>query len=399
MFWPLGHLEYNNDMPPTPLRSLQLTKFYPPINGGIETAVRDIADGLTARNWRVEILCANVVRETVIESGTIPVTRVASWGQVASTSMTPSLISWLRRLQRDHQVVHVHLPNPMANLALWLTRPEAKLVVHWHSDIVKQKNLLKLYAPLQNWLLHRADAIIATSPPYAETSPWLQAFRHKVHAVPLCVQDVGKQGDPTVRRERAASLRAKYPGKKIIFALGRMTYYKGFDVLIEAASLLNDDVIVLIGGGGELLPSLREKVVAAGIGDRVHLLGRVEDEDLPSYYEAADIFCLPSLMRSEAFGLVMLEAMSFGRPVVATDIIGSGVPWVNVDGETGLNAKPGDAASLAAALRRVLDDPALARSLGEGGRRRYENQFTIEKMTDALLGVYAHLGLSQDLGA
>lgn len=373
------------------MRSLQLTKFYPPINGGIETAVRDIADGLTARRWQVEILCANVRGETEVETGRVPITRVSSWGQVASMSVTPSLIPWLRRRQREQDIVHVHLPNPMANLALWLTRPRAKLVVHWHSDIVKQKNLLKLYAPLQNWLLRRADAIIATSPPYAETSPWLQQYRQKVHFVPLCVQDAGVQGDPDLRRDRAGALRARHPGKKIVFALGRMTYYKGFDVLIKAAASLGDDTVVLIGGGGESLGTLRDKVAAAGLSNRVHLLGRVNDAELPAYYEAADVFCLPSLMRSEAFGLVMLEAMSFGRPVVATNIVGSGVPWVNVHGETGLNAEPGDVASLAAALRRLLDDPALARRLGDGGRRRYEGHFTVEKMTDALLGVYAAL--------
>ena len=379
-------------------RCLQLTKFYPPINGGIETAVRDIADGLTAHHWQVEVLCANVCRETVVEDGHIPVARIASWGQVASTSMTPSLIPWLRRRQREQQVVHVHLPNPMANLALWLTRPEAKLVVHWHSDIVKQKNLLKIYAPLQDWLLRRADAIIATSPPYAETSPWLQAYQEKVHFVPLCVRDVSKQGDLAMRRERADALRAEYPGKRIVFALGRMTYYKGFDVLIDAAASLGDNAVVLIGGSGELLGAMRDKVAALGLSERIHLLGRIKDADLPAYYEACDLFCLPSLMRSEAFGLVMLEAMSFGRPVVATNIVGSGVPWVNVHGETGLNVQPGDPAMLAAAIRQILDNPDLARQLGKGGRRRYEAHFTIEKMTDALKQVYSHIGAIQSRG-
>ncbi|MDH1901670.1 glycosyltransferase [Comamonas aquatica] len=378
-------------MSPSIMRSLQLTKFYPPINGGIETAVRDIADGLSSRQWQVEILCANNRRETVVETGAIPVTRVASWGQVASTSLTPSLITWLRRRQAEHEIVHVHLPNPMANLALWLTRPNALLIVHWHSDIVKQQRLLKLYAPLQNWLLRRADAIIATSPPYAETSPWLKAFAKKVHIVPLCVRDTAALDDAVKRREHAAALRARYPGKKIVFALGRMTYYKGFDVLIDAAALLGDDTVVLIGGSGELLQPLRDKVISAGLSNKVHLLGRLEDADLPAHYEAADLFCLPSLLRSEAFGLVMPEAMALSRPVIATNIVGSGVPWVNAHGESGLNAEPGDPVSLAQVIRQVLDDPALARRLGEGSRRRYEALFTVEKMTDALLGVYEHL--------
>ena len=381
-------------MPHPSLHCLQLTKFYPPVAGGIETAVRDIADGLSARDWKVAILCAHIERKTVHDGEAIPVTRVASWGQVASTSMTPSLIPWLRRLQGEQDVIHVHLPNPMANLALWLTKPKARLVVHWHSDIVKQKRMLKLYAPLQNWLLGRAQAIIATSPPYAESSPWLQAFKEKVHFVPLCVRDLRTSQDPARRQARAAEIRAEHGGRKIVFALGRMTYYKGFDVLVDAAATLDDDVVVLIGGDGELLPELRAKAQAAGIEGRVRFLGRVENDDLPAYYEAADLFCLPSLMRSEAFGLVMLEAMSCGKPVVATNIAGSGVPWVNVDGETGLNAQPGNASSLAHAIRRLLDDPALARRFGEGGRKRFEDHFTTEKMTDALVRVYARIGLS-----
>ncbi|UUX96766.1 glycosyltransferase [Aquabacterium sp. J223] len=378
---------------PPPLRCLQLTKFYPPVDGGIETAVRDIAEGLTARRWQVEVLCANLVARTLSEPGAIPVTRVASWGQVASTSMTPSLLPWLRKRQAGQQVVHVHLPNPMANLALWWTRPDARLVVHWHSDIVKQQRLLRLYAPLQEWLLRRADAIIATSPPYAASSSWLQPHRHKVHVVPLCVRDACPADGMKRQAPAADALRARHAGKRIVFALGRMTYYKGFDVLIDAASRLDDSTVVLIGGGGELLAPLRARVAAAGLGHRVHLLGRIADADLAAYYEAADVFCLPSLIRSEAFGLVMLEAMSFGRPVVATHIEGSGVPWVNQDGETGLNAQPGNAASLAGALSRLLDDPALARRLGAGARRRYETHFTPQKMIDALLEVYASLGL------
>lgn len=379
-------------MSPTPKSSLQLTKFYPPVNGGIETAVRDIAEGLLARDWKVEVLCSNLDRETLVEPGRIPVIRASSWGQFASTSMSPSLIGWLRQRQDSHGVIHVHLPNPMANLAIWLTRPTSRLVVHWHSDIVKQKHLLKLYEPLQNWLLRRADAIIATSPPYAESSPWLQAFREKVHFVPLCVQDARDPASQVQRQVKAQAIRAAYPGKKIIFSLGRMTYYKGFDILVESARLLGDDSVVLIGGGGELLDSLRAKVQQAGLTGKVHFLGRVSDEELPAYYEAAHIFCLPSLMRSEAFGLVLLEAMSFARPIVATHIVGSGVPWVNVHEETGLNAEPGDPVSLASALQRLLDHPDLAHELGEGGRKRYEAFFTLEKMTDALLKVYRSIG-------
>lgn len=370
-------------------RCLQLTKFYPPFNGGIETTVRDISTGLTRRGWRVEVLCSHTKRRTVREQGPIAVTRVASLAQVASTSISPMLVPWLARRQSEQDVIHVHLPNPMANLALWLTRPRAKLVLHWHSDIVKQKRLLKLYEPLQAWLLKRADAIFATSSRYAESSPWLHAHMQKVRIAPSCVEDPLQITTPEQRSAAVERVRAAWPGKRIVFALGRMTYYKGFDVLIEAARRLPEDVVVLIGGSGELLEPLRQQVRDAQLTDRVHLLGRVSDEDLPGYFGAAEMFCLPSLVRSEAFGLVMVEAMGHGKPVVATNIVGSGVPWVNLHGESGLNAQPGDPAGLEDCIRQILDDPALAARLGAGGRRRFETQFTFDRMIDVVESAFA----------
>lgn len=375
------------------LRCLQLTKFYPPFNGGIETAVRDISNGLTRRGWRVEVLCSHTERRTVRESGTIAVTRVASLAQVASTSISPLLVPWLTRLQSEQDVIHVHLPNPMANLALWLTRPRAKLFVHWHSDIVKQKRLLKLYEPFQTWLLERADAIFATSSCYAESSPWLRAHMHKVHIAPLGIEDPLKITTPVQRSTAVERIHAAWPGKRIVFALGRMTYYKGFDVLIEASRHLPKDVVILIGGNGELLEPLRQRVRDAELTERVYLLGRVSDEDLPGYFSAAELFCLPSLVRSEAFGLVMVEAMGYGKPVVATNIVGSGVPWVNLHNESGLNAKPGDSLDLATCIQNLLDDSSLAQRLGAGGRQRFESLFTLDKMIDVVESTFAAAGV------
>jgi glycosyltransferase involved in cell wall biosynthesis len=381
------------DIASTPARCLQLTKFYPPVAGGMETTVRDIAEGLTAEQWKVEVLCANTEAATVSEAGNIPVTRVGAFAEVASTSLTPGLFSQLRRLQRRQDIIHVHLPNPMANLALLLARPSAKIAVHWHSDIVKQKRLLALYAPLQSWLLKRADVIFATSPPYAESSPWLQPHMDKVRFVPSCIRDPDVSVDTVARNRLAAEIRARYPSKKIVFALGRMTYYKGFDVLVDAAKYLDDNTVILLGGKGELLEELKQRANDSGVNEKIIFLGRVLDDELPGYYDAAHVFCLPSLMRSEAFGLVMVEAMSYRRPVVATRIPGSGVTWVNVHGETGLNAIPGDPQDLARTIKEVLDNPERAKALGEAGRRRFERHFTIDKMIDAITRSFAEIGV------
>jgi len=372
---------------------LQLSKFYPPIFGGIETIVRDITQGLIRRGWTVDVLCANTKPKTVVEDGCPKIVRAASLAKVASTSMSPALIWQLARLG-SYDIVHIHLPDPMTNLALWLVRPKARVVVHWHSDIVKQQTLLKLYAPLQSWLLRRADAIIATSPPYAESSPWLKPFMGKVHFVPGCIDDPLYGLDATRLRGQVDRIKASVGGRRIVFALGRMTYYKGFDVLIDAAARLPGDTAVILGGVGELLPELQARAKSRGLGDRVRFVGRIPEEELAAHYQAADVFCLPSLMRSEAFGMVLVEALAHGRPIVATDIPGSGVPWVNRHGLSGLNVPPGDSAALSAALIQLLADPERAREYGKAGRQRFESDFTVPTMIDAVESLYAHLGVA-----
>jgi len=312
------------------------------------------------------------------------VRRSASLGVLASTSISPKLIWDLMQIRERYDVIHVHLPNPMANLALWLARPKAKIVVHWHSDIVKQKTLLKLYEPLQNWLLRRADKIIATSAPYLDASPWLAKWRKKTEIVPI-----GIRADHLhVNSETLALLQARYKGKRVVFSLGGLTYYKGFQFLIEAARKLPEDVIVLIGGNGELRPELDRAIAIHGLAGKVEMLGRVSDEDLPAYYALADVFCLPSIARSEAYGVVLLEAMAMGKPIVATEIPCSGVPWVNQDGVTGYNATPMDAESLAGKIMAILDFPDVAQKFSLASRSRFQNQFNDDAMTNAVVTIY-----------
>ncbi len=367
---------------------LHISKYYPPVAGGIETTARDIAEGLYSRGFFIEVVCANNRAKKRCEKFFFPVTRLSSWGEVAKTPFTPSLIINLLMNRSSFDVIHVHLPNPMANLALFFSRPKSKVILHWHSDIVKQKFLLKLYEPFQRWLINRADAIIATSPPYAVSSPWLKSSINKVYFTPSCIRDPLNAMTSEEIQQRARRIREKFPGKKIVFSLGRMTYYKGFDVLLKSAKLLDNDTIVLLGGEGELLSELKATAVKLGVSRKVFFVGRISEDDLPGYYGAADVFCLPSLMRSEAFGLVMVEAMSYGIPIVATRISGSGVPWVNLHGETGLNTKPGDEVELASALSELLNDPLRSKSFGEAGRRRFESNFTIDKMIDSVLSTY-----------
>ena len=371
--------------PAIPVRCLQLSKFYPPVLGGLESVVHALTEGLVRRGHAVEVLCANTGRTTVREMGPYPVTRAASWGKLLSTSMSPALARELLRHRRRHDIVHVHLPDPMANLALCVARPSARLVVHWHSDVVNQQRALKLYAPLQNWLLDRADAVIATSEPYSRSSPWLQPYQHKVHVIPIGIQA------PRFDNAAASQIRQRYAGKRIVFSLGRMVYYKGFGTLIEATRSLPNDVVVLVGGSGELLESHRAAARSAGVDGRISFVGRLEDADVAAHMKACDVFCLPSTVRAEAFGVVLLEAMAAGRPIVATHIEGSGVPWVSPHGVSGLNVPINNPVALTRALTAVLDDANARARYGAAARRRFDELFTADRMVAATAVLYRHL--------
>ena len=371
------------------MKVLQVCKFYQPVMGGIETVAWELAEGFARAGVRGDVLCSNqrrVTEQQGFASG-YEVVRASSLGMLLSTSMAPAMVGELRRMSRDVDVIHVHMPDPMAALAIWTVRPKARLVVHWHSDVVRQRRAMRFYEPLQRWLLQRADAIIATSSAYTHSSQALRPWLDKVAVIPIGISDNrGHDYAP-----KTAALREQFKGRRIVFALGRMTYYKGFDVLIEAARNLPDDVAVVIGGDGPELARHRETVVRLGLADKVILPGHIDDGDLPSYYEACDVFCMSSTVRSEAYGVTLVEAMVMGKPVVATDIVGSGVPWVNVHGVTGFNTPVGQSLPLAAALSRLLADEGLRERMGHASRLRYLNEFNSERMSRKTLDLYEAL--------
>ena len=371
------------------MKALQISKFYPPVMGGIESVAFELTEGLNRQGIETDVLCAHTGSGTLRERSAAGyrIVRAGSLGKLLSTSMSPAMLLEARRMCDDYDVIQVQMPDPMAALALWFARPRAKIVLHWQSDVINQRRALKLYEPLQHWLLRRADAIIATTPPYADASPSLQAWKSKVEVIPLGITPIDNRG----AADKARALRERFGGRKIVFSLGRMTYYKGFDVLIDAARLLPADAVVVVGGGGELLQTYRDRVAAEGLAGRIEFVGRIPDEDIPGYFEAASVFCLSSIVRAEAYGVVLLEAMAMGKPIVTTDIPGSGVPWVNQHEVTGLNVPVSDGRAMAAALTRILQDDALAARFGAAGKERFLTQLTAESMVSRTLSLYRRL--------
>lgn len=374
------------------MKVLQLTKFYPPVRGGIESVSYELVTGLNALGIPTDVLCANTEIRTLRETGPAGeiIVRAASFGRLLSTSMAPALVGELRKLHSRYDVIHVQFPDPMANLALRLVTPRAKIVLHWQSDVINQKRVLKLYEPLQRWMLERADAIVTSSEAYAHASTWLAPYASKVLAIPLGIQD-----PPRAPETELQALRTRHAGRRLVFALGRMTYYKGFNVLLDAVQHLDSDTLVLVGGGGELLEPYRDEVKRRRLGDRIEFLGPLEQEQTLALFNGCDVFCLPSIVRAEAFGVVLLEAMAASRPVVTTDIPGSGVPWVNAHEVTGVNVPVSDPVALAAALRRLLADGALRERMGRASRERYLKLFTAERMVAATAELYQRLLESQ----
>lgn len=368
------------------MRILQLGKFYP-IRGGVEKVMYDLMVGLSDRGVRCDMMCAESfgkgsVRDTGAGS---KVLSFHTWAKVASTTIAPSMIQALRAQAHLYDLIHVHHPDPMAAIALRLSGYNGPVVLHWHADIIKSKPLLSFYEPLQDWLLRRADVVVTTSPQIKDDSKPLRRYSAKVKCIPIGI--AGMEADAG----GAAVLRRRLGDRKIVFSLGRLVPYKGYQHLISAAAHLPQDYVVVIGGEGPLRGQLEQQRDAMGLADRVIFTGRIDDELLPAYFTACDMFCLPSVLKTEAFGIVQIEAMSLGKPVVATILKGSGTAWVNRHNVSGLNVEPGQPRKLAEAIRAIGDSEAEARRLGVGAKLRFMSEFTLGLMVDRCYGLYKDL--------
>jgi rhamnosyl/mannosyltransferase len=367
------------------MRVVELGKYYHPYQGGIESHLRVLSEQIRAR-VELEVIVHNVGPKTVHERvADVSVTRCASFGVVASVALSPTMPLELSR--RSYDVLHLHLPHP-AGAASYLAalKPKAhRLVVTYHSDVVRQKLLMRLYAPLVERVLDRADVVIATSPSLLEHSAVLRRFAHKCRVVPYGIDlDLFRR---TPEHTRAAEkLRARHGTRRVILAVGRLIYYKGFEVAIRALERLPDVDLVIVGQG-PLRKPLEDLAKTLGVAGRVNFEGERLNEEIVPYYLASDVYVLPSVAPSEAFGIVQIEAMACGLPVVNTSLP-SGVPYVSRDGETGFTVPPGDAGALASAVSRLLSDDALRRRLGDAGRERAHAEFSKETLALRILDAY-----------
>lgn len=367
------------------MRILQLGKFFP-FRGGVEKVMQNLCIGFSTQGIHCDILTASANGKTdpVHINSRCTIFRTKTIYKMMATMLSPKMITTLRKIQANYDIIHIHHPDPMATLALFLSGFKGKVVVHWHSDIVRQKVALILYRPLQNWLLKRADIVLCTSPAYAGTEH-LAEVQDKIAILPIGIEEM------TPSHRWVQSIQNDYIGKKIIFSMGRLVSYKGFEYLIQAAQYLSDDYVILIGGRGPLYNKLKTLISDLNVEEKVKLLGTVPNETLPSYYGAAKLFCLSSIERTEAFAIVQVEAMACGTPIVATTIDGSGVPWVNKTGVSGLNVPTRNASALAEAIQTICDDDKTHAEYSQRARQRFEELFQLDTMVQNCQEIYQKL--------
>ena len=369
------------------MRILQIGKFWP-VMGGVEKVMYDLTQGLSSRGIDCDMLCASSSGkpQTIKLNEHGRVTAVRTLLKANSTMISPAMITHLRRVKSNYDIIHVHHPDPMAALSLYMSGYKGKVILHWHADILRQRILLHAYRPLQDWLLRRADLVICTSPNYAEGSDALHSVADKLRCVPIGVAPVIPENAGVERVRRLVS------GRKIVLSLGRMIPYKGFDNLILSARYLPDDYVVVIAGAGPLYTSLQRLVRDNGLESKVIMPGRISSHVRDSLMGAASVFCLPSVEKTEAYGIVLIEAMSAGVPIVATNIPGSGTSWVNAHGISGLNVPCGSPEKLADAIIKVSADSDKSASYGRNALMRWKEMFTIGTFIDNMTDIYRQLG-------
>lgn len=365
-------------------RVLHVGKFFPPVRGGMENHLHHLVKRLR-NDVDVRVIVSNTAGGRVEETvDGVPVVRLPLAFTAGGMPISPGLVEELRRANAD--IIHFHVPNPGAQIACLISRPRAKLVATHQHDVTERPLITRAYHAVERAFFRRQARIIAAAPENIEFSPVLREFRERARVIPLGVDPEDSRRTPE-RDRRVKELRTRF-GPRIVLFVGRHVRFKGIHFLIRAMREVEGHL--LVGSQGPATEELRRLSAELGLASRVTFTGDIPDGELACYYLAADVFCLPSISRLEAFGIVQLEAMSCGVPVVSTRLE-TGVVYVNRDGETGLVVPPGDIGALAAALKRLLGDEALRRKLGEQARARVLREFTHEACARRTLELYGEI--------
>jgi rhamnosyl/mannosyltransferase len=367
------------------LQILQVNKLYHPVVGGVEQHVQNLAEGLSSEA-DVEVLASAELGLGSIEKiNDIPVTRTFSLGKYFSMPVSPTLPLKLYQKMSEFDLIHLHIPFPLGVVSIvpfleFKRNRDTKVVATWHMDIVHQKMFLPFYKPILNRFFTQVDRILCTSPQMKKSSEFFSGFQEKIEVLPYSIDF----DEFTKRKDK--NIEIEIPEKDLILFVGRLVPYKGTKYLVEA--IKNIDAELYIAGDGELREELESQVDELELRDKINFLGMVKDREKLKYlYQHADLFVLPSVLRNEAFGIVQLEAMSYGTPVINTSI-DTGVPYPSLDGQTGYTVPPRDSQMLTEKINELLKDESTYEKFSQNAKERVREKFSRQVMIDSALSIY-----------
>jgi rhamnosyl/mannosyltransferase len=367
------------------MKILETVKLYTPWLGGVEKVAQDMAEDLMIRGHEVNVLCCQPKgkRESLRING-VKTVKSSSFGVFRGMPLSCTFIIDFLKASRDADVIGLHLPFPLADFALWLSNADKKIIVHYHSDIVRQKYLGKIVRPFLINTLNRADKIIVSNDNLVSNSKVLAPYKSKIITIPFGFDMERAMG--FLNESRQKEFQDKY-GNYVLF-VGRLSYYKGVEYLIGAMKDVNANLLIV--GKGDEKSKLLKLIRKNKMGTKVIFLEDVKDGELYNIMAAANSLVLPSIYPSEAFGLVLLEAMSLGTPAISTEL-GTGTSWINKDGETGFVVPPRNSEALCIAINEILNEPLLREKLSRQGISRAK-MFGKTAMMDRVEKVYEQSG-------
>lgn len=359
--------------------------YFPDTTGGVEKVIDQIAVGTAALGAHTEIL--TLTAEKTASTTTLhdyTVHHIPYDFSVASTPFSAAAISRFKDLATQADIIHYHFPWPFADLAHFLAHIKKPSIVTYHSDIIKQKKLLQLYKPLMYFFLSRVNHIVATSANYVASSPVLPRFSNKLSVIPI---GLNRASYPKPNTEKLAYWQKKF-GPQFFLFVGVMRYYKGLHVLLDAAQGIGVP-IVIVGSGEPLEHKLKQHAATLRL-NHVHFLGNIPEDDKIALLTLCSSVVLPSHLRSEAFGVFLLEGAMFGKPMISCDI-GTGTTFINRANETGLVIPPNNPKALHQAMQFIVGHPQVAATMGKNAENHYWQHFTAQRMAQSYMGVYRHV--------
>jgi glycosyltransferase involved in cell wall biosynthesis len=358
--------------------------YYPDTMGGIEQVIFQLAEGGIQYGIESEVLYLSPRGAMRNERLGQHVThRSYENFQIASTGFSIGAIKDFFELAKQADIIHYHFPWPFMDILHFLLRIKKPTVVTYHSDIVKQQVLLRIYNPLLHAFLRNVDVIVASSPNYVASSETLGRYADKVKVVPI---GLDRNTYPEVI-DASIDYWRENVGERFFLFVGALRYYKGLDFLLDAAKQTRLPVVIL--GKGPMEIALKQKAIDENL-DNIFFVGALPDSDKAALMKLCFALVFPSHLRSEAFGITLLEGAMYGKPLISCEI-GTGTTYINIEGETGYVAIPGDSSSLASAMIKLWDDPLEAARLGKNALKRYNDYFNADDMVRSYSEIYRAL--------